>query len=105
MSNVLILKLSTGEEVIGRIVNESDDTYQIEFGLLLNYQLQDEGKIAFGFLPYSPLSNKDKRINKSHVVWSAEPADGLKDAYNKATGQIMTPSDKIITPPKGLIIG
>lgn len=105
MSKVVVLKLSTGEEVIGKVSGENHEELFLEFALGLNYQMQDEGKLGFAFFPYGPLVDKNKNFRKAHVVWQAPPLDGLLNAYNQATSQIMTPSDKIITPPKSLIIG
>lgn len=108
MSNVLVLKLSTGEEIIGDIANENEKEFQVNFALLLQYQMQDEGKLGFGFLPYAPLTNKDKLVFKNQVVWLAPPAEGLLNAYKQATGIVMTPSNKLLIPGAskgGLITG
>ena len=106
MSKVLVLKLSTGEEIIGDVNDDAMGNHiNVEFGLLLNYQLTEDHKLQFSFLPYAPLVDKDKVINKNHVVWSAPPVEGLLQKYREATQRVVTPSSTILTPPKGLIIG
>jgi hypothetical protein len=104
MSNVLVLKLSTGEEIIGDVTTPSEGVVHVEFGLLLHYEMQDGGKLGFGFLPYAPLVDKNKNINQAHIVWSAEPTESLLNAYKQATGKVVTPTTKILAPGSGLLL-
>lgn len=104
MSNIVVLKLVSGEEVIGtasenNLPNEHSDFVELENVLSVQLTMnQQTGKIGFGFLPYSPLTEDKKKFKKEHIMQINKPKDTLENAYKDLTGQIITPN-------KGLLLG
>lgn len=99
MSEPVILIFPTGMEVIGSVVEESATEIVLEKPVILAYEQpqqdpQNPGKkssFSFGFAPFAPLTNDKKTFYKAGLVAKAEPKQGLKNAYQQATGSIVTP--------------
>lgn len=94
---VVVLALSTGQEVIGKVLNANAREITLEKALGLGYDFQN-GQMGFGFIPHGPLVEENKTYQVAHVVYAAVPKDRLMQEYANATGGI-------VTPPKGLILG
>lgn len=92
--NVRILKLSSGEEIVCVVNGASGDWWSIEKPLALMYDFK-QGNLTFGFapIPWMPLA-KNVEINKQQIAADAVPEDMVLQAYQKATGAIMTPPEK-----------
>jgi len=83
-----IIKLVTGEEVIG-------DTSSVDSSLILKkpavLQLvpsrSDPTKASIALIPYAPYSdNSTLEINPDHVVWETKPIEELYNQYNSMFG-------------------
>ncbi len=103
MSDILVLKLVTGEEIICS-VEESSDNYDIICPLRL---VQYENG-ATGFSPFMDSADFSTytRIRKSHVVLAAPAITDFSEKYEELADAILNPKDeeKIQTPPKKGII-
>jgi len=97
IGKTLVVKLITGEEIIGKVVDLKQGAIALENVFGIGYQQSQEGRIGFGFMPYSPLSVDPKFINMNHIIFACEPKEGLQQAYNQQTGAIITPNKSIIT--------
>tara|TARA_B100000575_G_C23060506_1_gene610519 strand:+ start:978 stop:1268 length:291 start_codon:yes stop_codon:yes gene_type:complete len=88
-----LVRLSSGEEVIGK-VTENKDTITIKDGYMLS--AVGEGKI--GFIPFMAYTKaKDGvEVNKTFVMFMVDPIDSIID-------QIRTMNSGIVTPEKGII--
>lgn len=93
--NAKVLMLPFGVEVIGNVLEEDDQKLVMEHVLALNFEPTQgaDGKTAmsFGFVPFSPLTEKKKEFRKNSVVLITEPRQGLRNAYQQATGSVLTP--------------
>ncbi len=96
-NKVMVFKLVTGEEVIGKIVDMKDTAIGIENTLQIGYQDNGKGGMGFGFMPWGPLVVGVKYINANHVVYVSAPRDELLSAFNQATSQIVVPAKQLIT--------
>ncbi|MGH7744503.1 MAG: hypothetical protein ACREQ5_06735 [Candidatus Dormibacteria bacterium] len=96
--NVLVLKLVTGEEVIGRLAssNIEPDKVVLENILAVGYEIKAPGQFGFGFMPYSPLTEDVKTFSNNMVVYQTKPKEQLLQAYNKTTGAIVVPKQDIL---------
>jgi hypothetical protein len=94
MSSASVVKLSTGEELIGTVTPVTDG-YLIKGVVQLG--MVDNG---MAFIKYMPYSNTDQGITlkHDHVMFIVPMADELQPSYQAATG-------KVVTPPKKLILG
>ena len=88
-----LVRLSNGEEVIGKIT-EGQNTIRIEDGHALF--APDPGKI--GFIPFMPYTKaKDGVvIDKKFVMFVVEPLQSLVDQVTGKGARIMTPKKDII---------
>ena len=87
MSDVQIVRLSTGEEVVAKVVYDKG-FYTLTDGILL--VPAGEGKI--GMVPFVPYAKRDPvTIGEQHVMFVVEPADELKRQVIEATTGIAMP--------------
>jgi len=94
---IKVLKLVTGEEILGEILSEEADRIAVKNPLLIMMQRTQNGEVGMGFLPYLPYSEDRQFTFKSdHVLVCKEVDSELKNQYNKIFGGIITPPKKIL---------
>ena len=87
MSDVQIVRLSTGEEGVAKVTYDKG-FYTLTDGILL--VPAGEGKI--GMVPFVPYAErKPISIAENHVMFVAEPMDELKRQVIEATSGIVMP--------------
>lgn len=101
--NLTILKLVTGEEVLGEIESQSETHFVLLNPVGISIVRGPDGQPNVGFTPY-PLHAEQKKgtilsIDRKFVVLNYEPAEDFKSNYNQIFGS------GIITPPKQIITG
>lgn len=90
MSDVQIVRLSTGEEVVAKVVYDKG-FYTLTDGILL--VPAGEGKI--GMVPFVPYAKRNPvSIGEQHVMFVVEPADELKKQVLEATSGIALPDSQ-----------
>lgn len=89
-----LIRLSSGEEVVGKVV-ENEDSITITEG----YSLIPAGEGKIGFMPFMAYTKADKgvTINNRFVMFVVDPIDQLLDQIKGMNSDIITPSKKIIT--------
>lgn len=91
MKNVQLLKLISGEEVLGTVEAKSD-SYTITMPVTI---IQNDNKM--GFIPFMPYAQSESfDISKVNVILMVEPTAALKDHYLKSISPIEMPSSEII---------
>lgn len=97
MSNVKVVGLSNGVELIGQVVEDKVGvTLKDTLVIMLNPD-QKTGRMGFGFMPYAPLTKSDvKNFPYKDIMWTDEPNDMLLGAYQEATGSVVTPPQSIV---------
>lgn len=97
MLNVKLVRMSSGEDVITNVIEETD--FYVKFkNPIVSFPTQ-EGRI--GFVPWSPLINKknpEMEVSKTFIVYISEPDETIVDQYNQMFGS------KLVTPKKDLIL-
>lgn len=93
--NMQLVRLSSGEEIIGDVTYDGEDAITIKDG----YSLIPAGEGKLGFMPFMAYTKAKEgiTINQDFVVFVVEPMDDLQD-------QINTMRSGIVTPPKQGII-
>lgn len=87
MSDVQIVRLTTGEEVVAKVKYDKG-FYTLTDGILL--VPAGEGKI--GMVPFVPYAKRDPIVvNENSVMFVAEPMDELKKQVIEATTGIAMP--------------
>lgn len=93
--NVKLIRMSSGEDVVATIVDETDSVLKIEDAIVAIPT--GEGKL--GFAPWSPIVSRSDKIlpvNKNFVVYVAEVAEDIVNQYNQMFSKIVTPTNKLI---------
>ena len=90
---MLLVRLSSGEEIIGE-VTETENLITIKNG----YTLIPAGEGRIGMMPFMAYTKaKDGiTIDKSFVVFTVEPADDLQEQVKSMGSSIVTPKKDII---------
>ena len=77
MKNIKLVRLTSGEEILVNVVNESGLTLTVTDPVLL---IPDAGKI--GFMPYmSYCEIDDMVIKKEYIMFNLEPTKDLAKQY------------------------
>ena len=87
MSEVKILRLTSGEELIGKVTH-SDDSYNIK----KVYILIPMGKGQIGFAPYMPYTKAEDGIDipDIHVMFALYPMIEMENQYTSAISGLVT---------------
>ena len=100
MANLRIVKLTTGEELVGDIVDETSEKYRVENPCVLGIAMGPNGKASLQMQPLLIFSEqKVVEFNSNHVIYNVTVAQEIKNKYNEIYGSgIVLPSQsKIIT--------
>lgn len=87
---ILLLRLVTGEELMGKLEEENAIHYKIKKPALVVVGQNQEGKLVFDLQPpmYSMDINKSVEIMKTGVLMATYPRDDMKNGYIKGTSGI-----------------
>lgn len=102
--NILVLKLVTGEEVLGELDNELENSVILKNPVGISIVRGRDGSPNVGFSPFPLHSEQEKdskiMLDKSHVVYYYTPAKDFRDNYEQLFG-----SGLVLPPTKTLITG
>jgi len=92
MSDVKIMRLSTGEDVIAKVIDKNVETTKLNKPFVIIPHQQGPGKpVQLMMTLYSPYSKNDEVEIKSNVVVSmVEPKEEILSSYQQNTGSIVT---------------
>jgi len=106
-SQLQIVKLSSGEEILGKVSDleiEGRQLIQVEKPAVVIIQPHptEEGKFNVALAPYAPYAEKSLvSIMPNHVVAIMSPVGNLIDEYNRVYGSsVIMPQEKKIQPIK-----
>ena len=105
MADVKLFRLTTGEDVIGKVKEEIFDENGISTHMILQKpfvfipQQEAPGKpVTLGFHQYIPYGKCDEvTFKQDNIVTSVEPNDELKKTYQANTGGIVEVEKQLIT--------
>jgi hypothetical protein len=94
--NVKLMRLSTGEDLIGDVIEQSGDTVTIENPCIVYLSQNPNGGPAnLGMTRWMPYAeNKEFTLDSKYIVTFADPVEELAKQYDGVFGT------GIITPPK-----
>jgi len=89
-----LVRLSSGEEVIGKVVDNGSDITITD-----GYSLIPAGEGKIGFMPFMAYTKAKEGITipKNFVVFMVDPVDELVDQVRQMDTGIVTPKNKIIS--------
>ena len=96
--NLQILKLTTGEDILTEIVDQTIATVSFKNPVrIVVVPSKDPRSPSVGFAPWGEFSqNKEFVIDKSHVVCTMVPIQEFVNQYNTMFSGILMPDKKII---------
>ena len=103
-SNLVILKLITGEEIMGEVTSsptQASQEYTIKnpVRIVVMPTKTDPRTPTVGFAPWVEWSeDKVFTIHKAHVIVSMKPVQEFINQYNTMFGGIVAPASKLILP-------
>jgi hypothetical protein len=92
---VKLIRMSSGEDLIATLNKETDTNIVIQDAIVA----VPTGSGSIGFVPWSPILSKDQKeltVEKTFVVYIAEPDEGVVKQYGMMFNKIITPSKKLI---------
>jgi len=94
---LILLKLSSGEEVVGYLKNEDTNGYIIENPLKVMYQIRGPSRGPIVYLHQLMPFADGAAVNfpKQHVLFTANPKKGLHNYYNSVLVELTEASDMI----------
>jgi hypothetical protein len=89
-----LVRLSSGEEVIGKVVDNGS-----EVTITDGYSLIPAGEGKIGFMPFMAYTKAKQGITipKNFVVFMVDPVDELVDQVRQMDTGLVTPKSKIIS--------
>jgi hypothetical protein len=93
LNKVHSIKVTSGEEIIGKVIEQTDVTITLEQGITIGM-----GQQGMQLIPamFTTLPTANLTINTANITMFADTSDDVIDAYREATTGIKTPDKKII---------
>lgn len=101
VDNLKILRLSTGEEILGEITEENTSQVKVKnpVRIMMVPSKADPQNPNIGFAPFMQWSEeKELTLNANHVIVTATPITEFVNQYNSMFGGIVVPKSGLITP-------
>jgi hypothetical protein len=101
VENLKILRLSTGEEIMGEIVDENITKVVIKnpVRIVVVPSKSDPNNPSVAFAPFLQWSeDKELTLSAKHVIVTASPITEFVNQYNGMFSGIVVPKSGIITP-------
>lgn len=92
MSEVKILRLTTGEDIIAKVIDRSVETTKLNKAFVIIPHQQGPGKpVQLMMTLYSPYSKSDDiEIQTQSIISSVEPKEEILKSYKQNTSSILT---------------
>lgn len=98
MSDVTLIKMINGEEIIAKVSNEDEDTITVEKPAIVMLQPGQNNQVQVQMGPWDSFTDKPIAISKPSVMYIAEPTTELLNSYNQNFGSgLVMPSKKLDT--------
>lgn len=100
MSNVKLIRLVSGEEIIAKVIQEDKGGFQIEKPAIL--LPAGQGRLAL--VPWLPYGESDSMFLPEKIVaFNILPKKDLANEYANATSGLVVPDNKVATPKLTLV--
>lgn len=88
MDKIMCLKLSSGEEVIGKLSEQGTvQTIVKDVALVIMMPGQAQGQYSLGLMPFLPYADsKTFAFNSQHVIVQFKPSLDMLNNYNRMFG-------------------
>ncbi len=92
MSDVKIMRLSTGEDIIAKVIDKDTEKTKLNKAFVIIPHQQGPGKpVQLMMTLYSPYSNSDDiEIKSQNIISMVDPKKEILSSYQQNTGSILT---------------
>jgi len=99
---IKIIRMSTGEDIICKVVTDTPDTVTIEKAFVIIPTQSAPGQpMQLMMSPYLPFAEDEPfLINHDKIVTMAKPKGDILKSYQANTSKILTPNKELITETK-----
>lgn len=97
MSDVILVKLISGEEVIGTLVGTATEYIELKDTVTIAYHPTNDGKMSAGFAPHMPYSDGNLILYSRAIAFRANVKGDMLNEYKRIFGHIITPRQSIIS--------
>lgn len=101
----MLIKLSTGEEVIGEIIETLEETGTIQIKNPVQLSQVEQGKLGFIQYPYLAEPGENLTVNATHVLFRSTLNGKMEEEYRNAFNMLVVPSKVGAGGPKGIVSG
>ena len=93
MSEVKILRLTTGEDIIAKVIDRSVETTKLNKAFVIIPHQQGPGKpVQLMMTLYSPYSKENTvELKDANIISMVDPKDEILSSYKQNTSSILTP--------------
>ena len=102
MSDVKVIRMTTGEDVIAKVDTGSGSNVTLSKPFVIIPQQMGPGKpVQLMMSLYNAFGKGEKvEVAKDKVVFMTEPKDEIRNSYEANTSKILTPNKGLITETK-----
>ena len=101
VTNVKLLKMISGEELIAEVITDNDSHITIKnpVRVVVVPTKTNPQTPTVGFAPWAEFSeDKEFTIHKAHVIVTMKPVQEFTNQYSGMFGGLVAPSSKLIIP-------
>lgn len=85
MSNIIVFKLVSGEEMIGEVFKELDNHVEVKNPSVVMLQRTEQG-VGVALMPYMPYCDGAIKFARSAMVAEGDPSQNMINEYNRIYG-------------------
>ena len=99
MSDVKIMRLSTGEDIIAKVIDKDTEKTKLNKAFVIIPHQQGPGKpVQLMMTLYSPYADSEEiEIKTTNIVSTVNPKREILASYQQNTSKILTPKAELIT--------
>lgn len=98
MASIKILRLISGEEVLGEILNETRDNIIVKNPCLIGLMMAQDGRPNLNMQRMLTFSeDTEVSMNRNHILFMTSVDSKIENKYNEIFGNIIVAQPKIIT--------
>ena len=96
MNEVVLIKLISGEEIIGTLVGTAPEYVELKDTVTVAYHPAGDGKMSAGFAPHMPYSEGNLTLYTPAIAFRAELKEDMLNEYKRIFGHIILPKQGLV---------
>ena len=90
MQDIEFFKLVSGEDLVGELISETENSLVFKNMLLINYVPNERGQVGLQMLQFPLLTDDEEEIviNKNAITLRAKPNEDFLNSYRQRFGHI-----------------